>query len=101
MKVNLRDIKLFDLDSHTLVVLSRFVVLARKHENQTLRLNDNNVLEKVFAIGSATENAKLKILFLSLRSSLKEKVSESEFKKYSLPAAHKAVNASNEILKAS
>lgn len=101
MKVYLRDVNLFDLDSQTLVILSRFVVLARKYEAQTLRLNDKNVLEKVFAIGAATKKSQLKILFLSLRECLRGRVIDSEFSKYSLPARRNPVDEPFEISRAS
>ncbi len=70
MKVRLEDIRLFDLDSQTVLQISKFVRLSRQRYGSTIRLNDSGVIKRVFKYGLETDDPELKRLLLAIRRSL-------------------------------
>ena len=72
MKARLRDIRLFDLDTQTVLLITKFVRIARTQERASIRLNDSAVVERVVKLGIETENAELRALFHSIRRPLRK-----------------------------
>ena len=70
MKTQLRDIKLFDLDSQTVLQISKFVRKARVIDGITIRLNDPLVIREVVRYGLISDNAEIQALFRSISMSL-------------------------------
>lgn len=72
MKVDLKDIGLFDLDSQTVLLISKFVRVVRREEGIALALTDVALVRKVFDIGMLTRNTELKHLFNNIRVGLEK-----------------------------
>jgi len=70
MKTQLRDIKLFDLDSQTVLQISKFVRKARVIDGLTIQLNDPLVIREVVRHGLMSKNAEIQALFRSISTSL-------------------------------
>lgn len=70
MKVDLKDISLFDLDSQTVLLITKFVRCVRDQENVALKLTDPMIVRKVFDIGMTTSKPTLKAMFLKVREAL-------------------------------
>lgn len=70
--MDLKDLKLFDLDSQTVLLITKFVRHVRNHENVEIRLTDVGVVRKVFDIGAVTSNPTLKLMLLHIQRSLQK-----------------------------
>ncbi len=70
MKIRLRDIKLFDLDSQTVLQINKFVSRARSRDGVSIRLNDPLIVRKVVYYGLHTEDSEMKSLFQAIYKSL-------------------------------
>ena len=70
MKTQLRDIKLFDFDSQTVLQISKFVRKARIIDGLTIRLNDPLVVREVVRYGLISNNEEIQNLFRSISMSL-------------------------------
>ena len=70
MKTQLRDIKLFDLDSQTVLQISKFVRKARIIDGLTIKLNDPSVIREVVMHGLISKNTEIQALFRSISMSL-------------------------------
>ena len=73
MKTRLHDIKLFDLDSQTVLQFSKFVHRARTGDGVEIRLNDPQVVRKVVLHGIVSEDPVLKTLLRRIAQSLRTK----------------------------
>ncbi len=73
MKADLNDISLFDLDSQTVLLITKFVRCVRDQENVALKLTDGKIVRKVFDIGMTTSKPEVKLLFLKIRDALRLK----------------------------
>ncbi len=76
MKVRLREISLLDLDRSVAAQVVEYIKTAEKSEGLNIDVRDKNLVWQVFDHGRKTKNADLKMLFLTLRRSVKAHVAE-------------------------
>lgn len=70
MRVRLRDIKVVDLNSKTVILLTQFVRLARVREEADLKMQYPDIVRRVFNYASESENPDLIVLFMRIRRQL-------------------------------
>lgn len=69
MKIRLKEIKIVDLDSKSVIMLTRFVRLARR-QGADLMMQQPDVVKRVFSYAAKTDNPELIVLFMRLRKHL-------------------------------
>lgn len=80
-KVRLREIKVVDLNSKTVILLTQFVRLARLREGADLKMQYPDVVRRVFSYASHTNNPELVVLFMRIRKQLVSYVVKSNLEK--------------------
>ncbi len=90
MKVRLKEIRVIDLDSQSVIMLTRFVRMARK-QGVDLKMQQPDIVYKVFAHASVTEDPDLIVLFMRFRQHLVKYVVKSNLEKPSFNMYSEAV----------
>jgi len=67
MKVKLSDIKVMELNSKAVILLTQFVRLARLRDGADLKMQDPDLVRRVFKYSSITENPDLIVLFMRIK----------------------------------
>lgn len=67
MKIKLTEIKVMDLNSRTVILLTQFVRLARLRDGADLKMQYPDLVRRVFKYASITENPDLIVLFMRIR----------------------------------
>ncbi len=80
-KVKLSEIRVVDLNSKTMILLTQFVRLARLHEDADLKMQQKDVVRRVFKFAAATDNPDLIILFMKIRQHLVNHVINANLEK--------------------
>ncbi len=76
--VALKDITLFELGNNNLLMVSKFIRIARIEEGVNIRLNDKGVICKVLSYGQKTDNPKLKRMYRQLKASISKYIREQK-----------------------
>ena len=77
MKVKLRDIQVVNLDTRTVLLLARFVRLARESEGADLLMQQPDVVKRVFVYAEAVKNPDLLVLFMRIRQNIVNQIRRS------------------------
>ncbi|MFT4630795.1 MAG: hypothetical protein ACI9WC_001453 [Arenicella sp.] len=67
MKVRLRDIKVASLNSCTIIVMTKFIGMARTCEGVNLQIQQPDAIKSVFLYGARTNNPDLIVLFMRIK----------------------------------
>lgn len=85
MYMDLKGVKLADLDSQCVIDVSKLVHLARLQTGVDLKLTDTKVVDAAFRFGLESDDLKTRIKFLQLRRSLKKYMSKDGTNDVQLP----------------
>lgn len=83
MRVRLREIKVVELNSKTVILLTQFVRLARVREGADLKMQHPEIVSKVFRYAAHTDNPDLIVLFMRIRRHLMKYVTKANLEKAS------------------
>ncbi len=70
MKVRLKEIKVVDLNTRTIILLTQFVRLARVREGADLRMQQRDIVRRVFRYAAHTDNPDLIVLFMNIKKAM-------------------------------
>ncbi len=70
MRVRLREIKVAKLNSRTVILLTQFVRLARVREGANLKMQQPDIIRRVFRYAAISENPDLIVIFMRIRYQL-------------------------------
>jgi len=85
MVIDLKRVKLADLDSQCVIDVTKLVRIARVQEGVQLKLTDNKVVEAAFRFGLESDDLKTRMKFLQLRRSLKNCMNKNGMSNIDLP----------------
>ncbi len=77
MKVKLSEIKVVALNTRTIILLTQFVRLARVREGADLRMQQPDVVRRVFRYAANTDNPDLIVLFMHIKKSMSKHIQKS------------------------
>jgi hypothetical protein len=77
MKINLQDIKVGDLNSASILILSKFARVLHEHNGGVIKLQNPNVLLEVANYASSEDNSQLRILYERLKLELRTQLNSS------------------------
>lgn len=69
-KVRLREIKVVDLNAKTVILITQFVRLARLREEADLKMQQPDIVRRIFQYATITSNPELIVLFMRIRQHL-------------------------------
>lgn len=84
MKVRLRDIKVASLNSRTIILLTEFMRMARAREGVNLKMQQPDVIRRVFLYGARSNNPDLIVLFMRIKMHLVTHLQNSNFENQSI-----------------
>ena len=70
MKIRLTDIKVAALNARTVILLAHFVRIARTSDGADLRMQQSDIVKRVFKYAATVENPDLLVLFMRIRQSM-------------------------------
>ena len=76
MKVRLREIRVFELNTRTVILLTHFVRIARVRESAQLRMEQSDIVYRVFKYAAKTENPDLIVLLMHIKRAMKKHIKE-------------------------
>jgi len=91
MKVKLSEIKVVALNTRTIILLTQFVRLARVRENANLRMQQPDVVRRVFHYAAHTQNPDLIVLFMHIKNAMSKHIKKSNLEGPSFNIYHEAV----------
>ena len=77
MKIRLREIKVVNLNSKTVILLTQFVRMARLNDGADLKMQYPDIVHRVFLHADMTNNPDLIVLFMRIRQHLVNCVTNS------------------------
>jgi len=77
MKVKLKDIQVANLDTRTVLLLARFVRLARESEGADLLMQQPDIVKRVFVYADSVNNPDLLVLFMRIRQNIVNQIRRS------------------------
>lgn len=78
MKVRLKEIKVVSLNTRTIILLTQFVRLARVRDGANLRMQQPDIVRRVFHYAASSENPDLIVLFMRIKSSMSQHIKKSK-----------------------
>ncbi|MFQ3244570.1 MAG: hypothetical protein ACI9SP_001201 [Arenicella sp.] len=91
MRVRLREIKVIALNTETIILLTQFVGLARVREGAELRMQQSDIVHRVFQYAATTENPDLIVLFMHIKKSMRKYIKKSKLERPSFNLYEDAV----------
>ena len=70
MKIRLTDIKVVALNTQTIILLAHFVRLARSSEGADLKMQQPDIVKRVFKYAATVQNPDLVVLFMRIKKSM-------------------------------
>ncbi len=89
MKVRLSEIKVVALNTRTIILLTQFVRLARVREGADLRMQQADIIKRVFKYASMSENPDLIVLYMHIKKEMAKHIQKSNLEKPSFNVYHK------------
>jgi len=77
MKVRLKDINVISLNTETIILLTQFVRLARVREGAELRMQQADIVHRVFQYASTSDNPDLIVLFMHIKKAMSRHIQKS------------------------
>lgn len=77
MKVRLKDINVITLNTETIILLTQFVRLARVREGAELRMQQADIVHRVFQYAATSDNPDLIVLFMHIKKSMSRHIHKS------------------------
>ncbi|MBL4670890.1 MAG: hypothetical protein JKX81_01420 [Arenicella sp.] len=81
MKVRLKEIKVIALNTGTVILLTQFVRLARVREGAELRMQQADIVHRVFQYAATSENPDLIVLFMRIKKSMSKHIQKSKLER--------------------
>ena len=78
VKVQLKDIKLSELNTECLRLVSSYLRVLRQHNGTILRMQDDDILLKISDYSHRTRNQELKRLYIRLKDEMRQALIESK-----------------------
>ncbi|MFT4634770.1 MAG: hypothetical protein ACI9OI_000557 [Chitinophagales bacterium] len=78
MKVSLKEIKVVSLNIGTILLLTQFVRLARVCDGADLRMQQANIVHRVFRYAAKSENPDLIVLLMRIKKSMSIHIKNSK-----------------------
>lgn len=91
MKVKLREIKVIALDTPTIILLTKYVRLARVSDGAELRMQQADIVHQVFKHASVTSNPDLIVLAMKIKKSMSNHITKTNLEKPSFNIYAQAV----------
>ena len=88
MKVRLREIKVVALNTSTIILLTQFVRLARVREGADLRMQQPDIIKKVFRYAANCENPDLIVLHMHIKNEMTKHIQKCNLEKPSFNMHH-------------
>ena len=74
MKVKLREIKVVALNTRSIILLTQFVRLARVREGADLRMQQPDIVRRVFHYAANSDNPDLIVLFMRIKNEVSKHI---------------------------
>lgn len=81
MKVKLTEIKVVTLNTKTIILLTQFVRLAKAREGADLRMQQRDIVRRVFHYAASSENPDLIVLFMHIKKSMSKHIKKSNLER--------------------
>ncbi len=88
MKVRLREIKVVDLNTRTIILLTQFVRLARVREGADLRMQQRDIVRRIFRYAAHTDNPDLIVLFMHIKKAMSLHIQKANLEACSFNVYH-------------
>jgi len=77
MKVKLKEIKVVSLNTSTIILITQFVRLARVRENADLRMQQPDIVRRVFNYAAHSDNPDLIVLFMHIKKAMSKHIKKA------------------------
>jgi len=81
VRVRLREIKVVALNAQTIILLTQFVRLARVREGADLRMQQPDIIWRIFQYAATVQNPDLIVLFMRIKNDLVKHINKVNLEK--------------------